>query len=191
MATSKIPHEKLVWHVIHTRFKGFTRQDEQEELFAAGLLGLAKALKRFDPDKGFEISSYACPYIYGEIQHYLRDSGLKPRVPAFYRDVYIRNRLRSDYEACEKEGISLDQWREIRQACEVSMIDLEKVHETPASDPDLDEELPVLDEAVTVITGWLESLSQIERDAVHRCLLDGQPFYKDLKLIRSAVAKLG
>lgn len=190
MATSKIPHEKLVWHVVHTRFKGFTRQDEQEELFAAGLLGLSKALKRFDPSRGFEISSYAVPYIHGEIQHYLRDSGLKPRVPAYYRDVYIRNRLRSDREVCEREEISLEQWQEIRQACEVSMIDLDKVHEPEVSDYGPDEEYPALDEAVMVITSWMESLSQVERDAVQRCLMDGQPFYKDLKVIRLAAGRL-
>lgn len=186
---SRIPHEKLVWHVLHKHF-GWLDSQEREDAYGAGLLGLAKALKRFEPERGFEISSYACLYIYGEIHHYLRDRGLKPKVSAFYRDIYVRNRNRPDREACERENISLELWHEIRQACEVSLVNLDALQEHSTAEPDLDEEFPLIDEAVITITGWLESLSQRERDAVQRCLFDGEPFYKDLKLIRSAVDRL-
>lgn len=44
---------------------------EFDDLFSVGCIGLAKAVDRFDPNKGTQFSSFAVPYIRGEILHYL------------------------------------------------------------------------------------------------------------------------
>ena len=44
-----------------------------EDLLQVGSIGLIRAIERFDIEKGNAFSSFAIPYIRGEIQHYLRD----------------------------------------------------------------------------------------------------------------------
>ena len=46
-----------------------------EDLRQAGYVGLLKALKRFDPNKGVLFATYATHCIIGEIRHELRDRG--------------------------------------------------------------------------------------------------------------------
>lgn len=45
---------------------------EEEDLFQIGCLGLVKAVDRFDPERGVAFSTYAVPYITGEILSHLR-----------------------------------------------------------------------------------------------------------------------
>ncbi|HHW13936.1 MAG TPA: sigma-70 family RNA polymerase sigma factor, partial [Firmicutes bacterium] len=45
---------------------------EEEDLFQLGCLGLVKAVDRFDPARGVAFSTYAVPYITGEILSFLR-----------------------------------------------------------------------------------------------------------------------
>jgi RNA polymerase sigma-B factor len=55
------------------------RQDE--DLRQVALLGLVKALDRFDPHRGASFSSYAWPTIAGEVKRYLRDHARLIRPP--------------------------------------------------------------------------------------------------------------
>lgn len=48
---------------------------EYEELVGAGCVGLTKAIKNFDPARGYAFSTYAVPVIAGEMKRYLRDTG--------------------------------------------------------------------------------------------------------------------
>lgn len=50
-----------------------TQSHTIDELISIGTIGLMKAVTRFDPAKGFAFSSFAVPFIRGEIQHWLRD----------------------------------------------------------------------------------------------------------------------
>lgn len=65
-------HMGLV-HALCRRFadKGI----DYEELFAAGCLGLTKALNGFDPSRGMRFSTYAFPVIAGEIKRLFRNGG--------------------------------------------------------------------------------------------------------------------
>lgn len=55
------------------RFAG--RGVEMEDLLQLGSMGLFKAARSFDPEKGCAFSTYAVPLILGEIRRYLRDNG--------------------------------------------------------------------------------------------------------------------
>ena len=48
---------------------------EYEELYAAGCVGLVKAVDRFEPERGLCFSTYAVPVILGEIRRLFRDGG--------------------------------------------------------------------------------------------------------------------
>lgn len=60
-------------HACCKRFSG--KGIEYEELFAAGCLGLAKAINNFDESRNFAFSTYAFPVIMGEIKRLFRDGG--------------------------------------------------------------------------------------------------------------------
>ena len=54
----------------------FNRGCETEDLLQIGMIGLIKAIKRFDVSYGVAFSTYAVPMIIGEIKRFLRDDGM-------------------------------------------------------------------------------------------------------------------
>ncbi len=60
-------------HLCANRFRG--RGMEYEELYSAGCMGLVKAARAFDADRGVCFSTYAVPVIMGEIRRLFRDNG--------------------------------------------------------------------------------------------------------------------
>lgn len=62
---------KLVLSVIK-RFK--SRNENADDLFQVGCIGLIKAIDNFDISQNLQFSTYAVPMIIGEIRRYLRDN---------------------------------------------------------------------------------------------------------------------
>ena len=62
----------LLWSIVK-RFLG--RGYEGEELYQIACIGFIKAIKRFDTNYDVRISTYAVPYILGEIKRFIRDDG--------------------------------------------------------------------------------------------------------------------
>ena len=60
-------------HLCANKFRN--RGIEYEELYSAGCIGLLKAVKSFDTERGVKFSTYAVPVILGEIKRLFRDSG--------------------------------------------------------------------------------------------------------------------
>ena len=58
---------------------------EVDELYSLGLIGLLKAVRRFDPERGFKFSSIALPFILGEWRHHIRDRGFWLKAPGYVR----------------------------------------------------------------------------------------------------------
>lgn len=54
---------------------------EYDDLYQVGAMALINAVERFDPEKGFEFSSFATPTILGEIKKHFRDTGWSMKVP--------------------------------------------------------------------------------------------------------------
>lgn len=60
-------------HLCANRFRN--RGIAYEELYSAGCMGLLKAVKAFDAERGVQFSTYAVPVILGEIKRLFRDGG--------------------------------------------------------------------------------------------------------------------
>lgn len=60
-------------HACCRRFAG--RGIEYDDLYQSGCMGLVKAARGFDPDRGLQFSTYAVPVILGEIKRLFRDGG--------------------------------------------------------------------------------------------------------------------
>ena len=63
----------LVHHIVK-RFLG--RGYEAEDLFQIGVIGLIKAIDKFDTGYEVKFSTYAVPLITGEIKRFIRDDGI-------------------------------------------------------------------------------------------------------------------
>lgn len=73
-AMTKIVEENkgLVWSIV----KRFSQRGyELEDLYQIGSLGFIKAVKKFDTSFEVRLSTYAVPYILGEIKRFIRDDG--------------------------------------------------------------------------------------------------------------------
>lgn len=63
--------------LVYMVLKRFTNRGyEQEDLFQIGVIGLMKAIDKFDVTREFSFSTYAVPMIIGEIRRFLRDDGM-------------------------------------------------------------------------------------------------------------------
>ena len=74
-------------HLCANRFRG--KGIEYEDLYSAGCLGLVKAAKGFDPERGVKFSTYAVPVILGEIKRLFRDGG-SMRVSRSLKELSLR-----------------------------------------------------------------------------------------------------
>ena len=103
-------------------------QENYDDLLQIGSIGLLRAIERFNPERGYAFSSFAIPYIRGEIQHYLRDRGYSVRIPRRCLELKtqgnkvatnLRNKLNrqpTDQEIARELGISLKDWQEVKLA---------------------------------------------------------------------------
>ena len=103
-------------------------QENYDDLLQVGVLGLIRAVERYDILKGYAFSSFAVPYIRGEIQHYLRDKGYSVRIPRRCQELKHQsnritrqlrdklNRQPTDKEIAKELGVSVDEWQEVKLA---------------------------------------------------------------------------
>ena len=72
LATLIEQNNGLIWSIVK-RFKD--RGYELEDLYQIGTIGFIKSIKRFDTGFDVKLSTYAVPYILGEIKRFIRDDG--------------------------------------------------------------------------------------------------------------------
>lgn len=60
----------LIWSIVK-RFIG--RGYDVQDLYQIGCIGFIKSVKRFDLNFDYKLSTFAVPYIMGEIKKFLRD----------------------------------------------------------------------------------------------------------------------
>ena len=63
----------LIWCIVK-RFYG--RGYDLEDLYQIGSIGFIKAVKRFNMKYDYKLSTFAVPYIMGEIKKFIRDDGM-------------------------------------------------------------------------------------------------------------------
>ena len=154
----------------HFRNKGI----EYEELFSAGCLGLAKALEKFDENRGLQFSTYAVPVIMGEIKRLFRDGG-SVKVSRTLKELALKiGRLNNDYRTKNGRDMSVSQLARELEVSEEKISEAISCTRSPLSltaeydedgNPQLD--IPVEDsqEALTEKLSLQQAISQLdERD---------------------------
>ena len=94
----------LLWSIVK-RFLG--RGYEGEELYQIACIGFIKAIKRFDVKYDVRLSTYAVPYILGEIKRFIRDDG-PIKVSRSLKELAVKIRdVQREYLSKKGEEISI------------------------------------------------------------------------------------
>ncbi len=100
----------LIWNIVK-RFTG--RGYETEDLYQIGCIGFIKAIKRFDTSFEVQVSTYAVPYILGEIKRFIRDDGAI-KVSRSTKELATRIlELQKEYSNKNGEEITINQLSEM------------------------------------------------------------------------------
>lgn len=93
-------NERLIWSIVK-RFQN--TKYETEDLFQIGAMGLIKSIKKFDKEYNVKLSTFAVPYILGEIKRFLRDDGMVKVSRSLKELSYKIEVLKKEYEKRGKE----------------------------------------------------------------------------------------
>ncbi len=127
---------RLVLSIIQ-RFSG--NNENVDDLFQIGCIGLMKAIDNFDLSQGVKFSTYAVPMIIGEIRRYLRDNNSirvsRSLRDAAYKAIYAKevlikelNRDPTIGEIAERTGLSSEEINEAFDAIQTPMSLYEPVY---------------------------------------------------------------
>jgi RNA polymerase sigma-B factor len=99
-----------------------------EDLEQMGYLGLIRAIERFNPHQSSAFSSFAVPYIRGEMLHFLRDKGSLVKIPRRWQELQREGqrvskeltatlgRFPKDAEIAQALKVPLQEWQESKLA---------------------------------------------------------------------------
>ncbi|NEQ25723.1 MAG: RNA polymerase sigma factor SigF [Microcoleus sp. SIO2G3] len=145
-----------------------------EDLEQIGYLGLIRAIERFDPSHGCAFSSFAVPYIRGEILHFLRDRSGTVKIPRRWQELQkqgqrVRETLTkslgrnpSDREIAEALNISVNEWQDIRLSSQNrSLLSLDATISHQADSP-LTLGDTLTDLHTQTLQGWEEDRHQLQ-----------------------------
>jgi RNA polymerase sigma-B factor len=86
-------HMGLAAHIANRYRRANTNDDDLRQV---AMIGLVKAVDRFDPEYGGSFSSFAGPTIEGEIKRHFRDRSWVVRVPRSAKELHLQVRRASD-----------------------------------------------------------------------------------------------
>lgn len=150
-------------HACCKRFAG--KGIEYDELFAAGSLGLAKAINNFDESRNFQFSTYAFPVIMGEIKRLFRDGG-SVKVSRTLKELAMNiSKLSSEFRQNNGREPTVSQIAKILDVSEEKVVDALNCTKLPLSlTADYDEEgNPQIDVPVDDIQYAISERISLER----------------------------
>ena len=105
----------LIWSIVK-RFSG--RGYELEDLYQIGCMGFVKSIKRFDENYNVKLSTFAVPYILGEIKRFIRDDGII-KVSRSIKELVIKiKEVENNYLEKNGESITISKLAEILNVSE-------------------------------------------------------------------------
>lgn len=129
-------NSRLIWSIVK-RFKN--SRYETEDLFQIGALGFIKSIKRFDKEYNVKLSTFAVPYIIGELKRHFRDDGIV-KVSRSLKELNMKiEMLRKQYEKEGKELTIEKIKEELKESKENILLALEAEREVKSIDEEPDD----------------------------------------------------
>ena len=173
----------LIWSIVK-RFKD--RGYELEDLYQIGTIGFVKSIKRFDSSFDVRLSTYAVPYILGEIKRFIRDDG-SVKVSRSMKELAMKIRdLQNKYLTKTGEEISITEIsKELKMPKEEIALALDSLKPTVSiyEDSYSDEEggISFID---SLSTGVDEAEQVVSKIAIKEMINNLQDREKELILLR-------
>jgi RNA polymerase sigma-B factor len=159
----------------------YGRGEPPEDLNQVAMVGLLKAIKGFDPDRGFAFSTYATPTMLGELKRHFRDTGWAMHVPRSVKERALEvarvsdelsgtlgrspslEELASALGATEEQTLEAIEAYHARQAPSLEQATDDEFGLSPASLLGAEDERLEQTEYLSVIAAGVDSLSESER----------------------------
>jgi len=132
-------HASLVKYEVDRMAAGLPDQVDREDLISAGMIGLIKAVDRYDPDRGASFATYATSLLRGAVLDELRrmdwaPRGLRGRYRRLEETVFeLRRRLGrqpDETEIIDEMGMTPDEYRKLlRDSSTAAIVSLEALTE--------------------------------------------------------------
>ncbi|MBO5439969.1 MAG: sigma-70 family RNA polymerase sigma factor [Clostridia bacterium] len=165
-ATAKLMENNLgLVRSIALRFKD--RGVEYEDLIQIGSIGMLKAIRSFDLEKGTVFSTYAVPLIIGEIRRFIRDDGLI-KVSRVYKQqgaMLMKEREKFTYEMGREPKIE-----ELAKRCGLSIEEASVAIDATASVNSLSASINGEDENYTLENTLSQEKNEIDAKIEHIAL---------------------
>jgi len=100
------------------------RGDEMEDIVQVGMIGLIKAIDRFELTREVEFTSFAVPYIVGEIKRFFRDTSWAVHVPRRLQEARVELA-----KATEELSTRLGRMPTVKELAELMSLSEEEVTE--------------------------------------------------------------
>ena len=175
-------------HLCANRFRG--RGIEYDDLYSAGCIGLLKAVRAFDSNRGVKFSTYAVPVILGEIKRLFRDGGAI-RVSRSLKELSMRlSRLCEDFRQREMREPTITELAALSGENESDVAEALCVSQPPLSLTDDDEgqtDIPTEapDESITDLLALRQIMARLEDN--DRALLELR-YFRGLTQTKTAKA---
>ena len=171
----------LTWSIV----KRFTNRGyETEDLYQIGCMGFIKAIKRFDTTFDVKISTYAVPYILGEIKRFIRDDGLI-KVSRSIKELGIKIReLEKEYIQKEGKEISINTLAEkLKVSKEEIAVALDSSRTIESINDDTNDENKA-SKIETISTGEDEATKIVDKLSVNELIQDLETREKEIIILR-------
>jgi RNA polymerase sigma-32 factor len=158
------------------------------ELISEGNVGMMQAVKRFDPDRGFRLATYAMWWIRAAIQEYILHSWslVKMGTTAAQKKLFFNLRkLKGQMQAIEDGDLSPENVRAIAQELDVAEADVVSMNRRLSS-PDHSLNAPVRADGEGEWQDWLVD----ERDDQETELAEREEMGRRRKLLTTALRSL-
>ena len=158
------------------------------ELISEGNIGLMQAVKRFEPDRGFRLATYAMWWIRASIQEYILHSWslVKIGTTAAQKKLFFNLRkLKGQIQAIDEGDLSPEQVDYIASALKVSEQDVISMNRRMTG-PDQSLNAPVREEGGGEWQDWLVD-SSVDQET---SLIDGDELSNRRDMLASALAVL-